>query len=69
MSALPAQIPELSPDPVVARPAPGTGARLRAERRAEQAQARRIRQRWAVVGVALLVCLFALTVGVLDVLH
>ncbi len=69
MSALQAQIAEISPDPVAVRPAPGPEARLRAERRAEQAEARRIRQRWAVVGAAVLVCLFALTVGVLDVLH
>jgi hypothetical protein len=45
------------------------GIQLRAERRVEQARARQERFRWAVVGVAILVCSFALVVGVLDVLH
>jgi len=69
MSALLAQIPELSPEPVAVRPAPGAGAQLRAERRAEVAEARRIRRRWSVLSLALIGVLFALTVGVLDVLH
>jgi hypothetical protein len=67
MSALPAETTELSPRPHAVRPT--AGLQLRAERRAEQAQARRKRVRWSVVGVAILVCSFALTVGVLDVLH
>jgi hypothetical protein len=69
MSALPAQITELSSEPAAVRPAPGSGARLRAERRAEMASARRLRQRWAMFSVAVLGCFFGLTVGVLDVLH
>ena len=67
MSALPAETTDLSPRPHAVRPA--AGLQLRAERRAEQAQARRERVRWSVVGVAILGCSFALTVGVLDVLH
>ncbi|MGA2304117.1 MAG: hypothetical protein ABSH29_07925 [Acidimicrobiales bacterium] len=67
MSALPAETTELSPRPHAVRPS--AGLQLRAERRAEQARARRERIRWSVVGVAILGCSFALTVGVLDVLH
>jgi hypothetical protein len=67
MSALPAETTELSPRPRAVRPS--AGLQLRAERRAEQARARRERIRWSVVGVAILGCSFALTVGVLDVLH
>jgi hypothetical protein len=67
MSALPAETTELSPRPHAVRPT--AGLRWRAERRADQAQARRERVGWSVVGVAILVCSFALTVGVLDVLH
>jgi hypothetical protein len=68
MSALPAEITELSPGPVAVRPA-AAGSQLRAERRAEQARARRARLRWSVFSVAVLGCSFGLTVGVLDVLH
>jgi hypothetical protein len=68
MSALPAQITELTPGPLPVRPAT-TGSQLRAERRAEQAIERRTRRRWAAFGVAILGCSFGLTVGVLDVLH
>ena len=67
MSALPAETTELSPRANAVRPP--AGMQLRAERRAEQAQARRERVRWSVIGVAILGCSFALTVGVLDVLH
>jgi hypothetical protein len=67
MSALPAETTELSPRPHAVRPA--AGLQLRAERRAGQALARRVRVRWSVVAVAILSCSFALTVGVLDVLH
>jgi hypothetical protein len=67
MSALPAETTELSPRPHAVRPS--AGLKLRAERRAEQARARREGVLWSVVGVAILVCSFALTVGVLDVLH
>ena len=68
MSALPAEITELSPGPVAVRPA-AAGSQLRAARRAEQAMARRTRLRWSAFSVAVLGCSFALTVGVLDVLH
>jgi hypothetical protein len=68
MSALPAETTDLSPRPVAVRPSVA-GSQLRAERRAEQAKARRDRFRWAVVGVTILILSFALTVGVLDVLH
>jgi hypothetical protein len=69
MSALPAQTPELSREPMMVRPMTGNGAQLRAERRAEMAQARRLRQGWSVISLAVLGAFFALTVGVLDVLH
>jgi hypothetical protein len=68
MSALPAEFHELSPGPLPARPSVA-GAQLRAERRAEQATARRIRRHWAIAGSAILALAFGLTVGVLDVLH
>jgi hypothetical protein len=68
MSALPAETTELSPRPHAVRPS-AAGLQLRAERRSEQAMARRERLRWAIVGVTILVLSFALTVGVLDVLH
>ena len=67
MSALPAETTDLSPRPHAVRPS--AGLRLRVERRAEQALARRERVRWSIAGVAIMVCSFALTVGVLDVLH
>ena len=47
---------------------PGSVQR-RADRRAEQKVARRSRQRWAVFGCSILTASFALTVGILDVLH
>jgi hypothetical protein len=68
MSALPAETTELSPRPHAVRPS-AAGSLRRVERRAEEARARRDRLRWSVVGVVILVCSFALTVGVLDVLH
>jgi hypothetical protein len=68
MSALPAETSELSPRPLAVRPLVA-GMQLRAERRAEQALARRARLRWAIVSVTILILSFALTVGVLDVLH
>jgi hypothetical protein len=67
MSSLPAEIPELSPAPVTVRP--GAGAQLRADRRAEQAMARRSRRRWAGLGLGLIVASFGTTIGILDVLH
>jgi len=68
MSALPAEITEESPVSHVPRPA-AAGAKLRAERRAEQAAARKIRRRWASFSIAIFLCSFGLTVGILDVLH
>ena len=71
MSALPAETTdlttELPPRPHAVRPA--AGLQLRAERRVEQALARRERLRWSVISVAILGCAFSLTAGVLDVLH
>jgi hypothetical protein len=68
MSALPAETTDLSPQRHAVRPSVA-GLQLRAERRAEQAKAQRERFRWAIVAVTILVLSFALTVGVLDVLH
>jgi hypothetical protein len=67
MSALPAETTELSPRRHAVRPS--AGLQLRAERRAAQAQVHRQRVRWSVIAVVILLCSFALTVGVLDVLH
>jgi hypothetical protein len=63
MSALPAETTDLSPRPLAVRPSAGV------QLRAEQALARRERLRWSVISVAILGCAFALTAGVLDVLH
>jgi hypothetical protein len=68
MSALPAEITELSPAPVTVRPG-GAGAQLRADRRAEQAMVRRSRRRWAGLGIGVIVASFGTTIGILDVLH
>jgi hypothetical protein len=68
MSALPAEITEASPVPVAPRLAPPSST-LRAERRAEQAAARRTRRRWAAFCISIFLCSFGLTVGILDVLH
>ena len=68
MSALPAETTDLSPRPLAVRPSV-KASQLRAERRAEPALARRERLRWSVISVAILGCSFALTAGVLDVLH
>jgi hypothetical protein len=68
MSALPAEITELSPAPAPVRPG-AAGSQLRAERRAEQAMARRSRRRWAGLAIGILVASFGATVGVLDGLH
>jgi hypothetical protein len=70
MSALPAEITELSPAPVAVRPGPApAGSQLRAERRAEQAMVRRSRRRWAGLGIGVLMASFGATIGILDVLH
>jgi hypothetical protein len=68
MSALPAEVTDVSPATISPRPAPN-GAKLRAERRAEAAVARRTRRRWAAFCIAIFVSSFGLTVGILDVLH
>jgi len=68
MSALPAEITELSPGPRPLRPVVA-GAQLRADRRAAQAEVRRVRRHWSVLSLTLLGCSFGLTVGVLGVLH
>ncbi len=68
MSALPAETTELSPARVEVRPAVA-GPQQRAERRPEEAMARRARRRWAIFSLAVLGLSFALTVGILDVLH
>jgi hypothetical protein len=67
MSAMPARVTELSEDirptavpPVVVR---------RGDRRAALKEARRDRRRWAILGCSVLGGFFALTVGILDVLH
>jgi hypothetical protein len=67
MSALPARVTELPDGPVVH--ASPVAAQRRAERRAEQKLARRVRRRWAIAGCSILVVVFGLTVGFLDVLH
>jgi hypothetical protein len=68
MSALPAEITELSPGPRPVRPSVAV-AQLRADRRAALAEVRRVRRRWAILSVAVMGCSFGLTVGVLGVLH
>jgi hypothetical protein len=50
--------------PAVDRPAPG-----RATRRAERLAARRLRRRWALLGLAVMAGTLAATIVVLDVLH
>ena len=74
MSALPAEITEASPAPTLTRPASTpegapAAAKRRAERRAEEALARADRRKWAAFCIAIFVCFFGLTVGILDVLH
>ena len=67
MSAMPARVTELPGSPaVVAAPVP---AARRVDRRATLKLARRSRQRWALLGGAILACSFGLTVGILDVLR
>ncbi|HEY3844509.1 MAG TPA: hypothetical protein VGL48_14750 [Acidimicrobiales bacterium] len=72
MSAMPARITELSQAPVAGAPAasvPIARSERRTERRAVLKLERRSRQRWSIFSCAVLVGVFALTVGVLDVLH
>jgi hypothetical protein len=68
MSALPARVTELptaSPAPV----APPRRAERRAERRAQLKRERRARRRWAILSCSVMVLVFGLTVGILDVMH
>jgi hypothetical protein len=67
MSAMPARVTERHEVPVVKVAA--VRSQRRVERRAELKVARRARQRWAVLSCSMLAAAFALTVGVLDVLH
>jgi hypothetical protein len=67
MSALPARVTELPSGPVVH--ASPVAAQRRAERRAEQKLVRRARRLWAIAGCSILLVVFGLTVGILDVLH
>jgi F0F1-type ATP synthase membrane subunit c/vacuolar-type H+-ATPase subunit K len=68
MSALPAETTELSPVRVARRPG-AARPQQRARRRAVEATARRARRRWAIFSLTVLGLAFALTVGILDVLH
>jgi hypothetical protein len=67
MSAMPAGWTELSDSPHV--DASPSSAQRRSDRRAELKLARRAQQRWIVAACSILVGAFALTVGILDVLH
>jgi hypothetical protein len=68
MSALPARVTELPPASA-ASVAPPRRAERRAERRAQLKRERRSRRRWAVVSCSVMLSLFGLTVGILDVMH
>jgi hypothetical protein len=67
MSAMPAGWTELSDSPRVG--AFPTQVQRRSDRRAEQKVARRSGRRWAVAGGSILVAMFGLTVGILELLH
>jgi hypothetical protein len=72
MSALPAQITEQHRGPeIVTLPVrqSDTRAQLRAERRAAVRAERRSRRNWAMGSCILLGVAFAVTVGIMDVLH
>lgn len=79
MSAMPARVTELSGSRAVvasplSAPAPttmpaATPTARRVDRRAMLKLARRSRQRWALLGGAILTLSFVLTVGILDVLR
>jgi hypothetical protein len=68
MSALPARVTELPPTSAVSV-APLSRAERRTERRAQLKRERRSRRRWAVVSCSVMVFVFGLTVGILDVMH
>jgi hypothetical protein len=67
MSAMPARVTERTQRTAVTA-APVQSER-RVDRRALQKQARRSRQRWALLGCSILGGAFGLTVGILDVLR
>jgi hypothetical protein len=75
MSAMPARVTEgpertlVTPAPTAAAAPAPTQSERRADRRALQKQARRSRQRWALLGCSILGGALALTVGILDVLR
>jgi hypothetical protein len=72
MSAMQAEIAELREGPdwgTLTVRVPPTRALRRAERRAQMKLERRDRRRWSMLGCAVLLGAFALTVGVLGVLH
>jgi hypothetical protein len=64
LEAPPAPATFAEPDAAVAAPTPGRAA-LRAERQA----ARRVRRRWALLGISAMAGTLAATIVVLDVLH
>lgn len=67
MSAMPAPVTELS-DSVRIAAAPVVVQR-RTEQRMARKEARRDRRRWSILSCSILAGSFALTVGILDVLH
>jgi hypothetical protein len=72
MSAMPARVNELSQEAAVGSAPvrqPAGRSQRRVERRVEQKLARRTRRRVAILSCAGLGAAFALTVGILDVLH
>jgi hypothetical protein len=72
MSALPAQVTEEFGEPRIgAAPVrrPDSRAQLMAERRAAVKAERQTRQRWAIGSCVGLGACFAVTAGILDVLH
>jgi hypothetical protein len=77
MSAMPARVTEgpertsvtATPTPAQAPGPTPAPAERRADRRAQQKQARRSRQLWALLGCSILGGALGLTVGILDVLR
>jgi hypothetical protein len=69
MSAMPAGWTELTESPRVSALPAQVQVQRRADRRADQKVARRSRQRWAVVGGAILALSFGCTVWILELLH
>jgi len=67
MSAMPAPVTETTEHTPV--PAASRSFESRADRRAWQKHARRTQQHWALLGCAILMSAFGLTVGILDVLR